>query len=65
MNNSEKRNDDKILRTIRFASVVMLLGSFLKVFLFNDNDWFVVLIVAIMCITGLPTRATSEDDDQN
>lgn len=65
MKYSNSYNDNKILRTIRFASVVMLLGSFIKVFLFNDNDWFVALIVAIMCIGGLPTRVTNEDDDQD
>lgn len=62
MKHSESGDDNKILRTIRFASVVMLLGSFIRVFLFNDNDWFVALIIATMCITGLPTRATTDDN---
>lgn len=62
MKDYENRNDNKILRTIRFASVVMLLGSFIRVFLFNDTDWFVALIIAIMCIAGLPTRATTDDN---
>ena len=63
MKQIEHRNDDKILRTIRLGSVVMLLGSFLRVFLFNDNDWFVALIIAIMFITGLPTKATTNEDN--
>lgn len=62
MKDYENRNDNKILRTIRFASVVMLFGSFIRVFLFNDTDWFVALIIAIMCIAGLPTRATTDDN---
>lgn len=63
MKYSDVRSDNKVLRTIRFASVVMLLGSFIRVFLFNDNDWFVALIVAMMCIGGLPTRVNSNNDD--
>lgn len=63
MKQIEHCNDDKILRTIRLGSVVMLLGSFLRVFLFNDNDWFVALVVAIMCIAGLPTKATTNEDN--
>lgn len=65
MKYSNSEDDNKILRTIRFASVVMLLGSFIRVFLFSDNDWFVALIVAIMCIAGLPTKTTVDEDDEH
>lgn len=48
--------EDDILRMIRLGSVVLLLGSFIRLFWFNDSDWFAAMVVSIMSITLLPTK---------
>lgn len=48
--------EDDILRMIRLGSVVLLLGSFIRLFWFNDSDWFAAIVVSIVLITLLPTK---------
>lgn len=48
--------EDDILRMIRLGSIVLLLGSFIRLFLFNDSDWFAAMVVSIVFITLLPTK---------
>lgn len=48
--------EDDILRMIRLGSIVLLLGSFIRLFWFNDSDWFAAMVVSIMSITLLPTK---------
>lgn len=48
--------EDDILRMIRLGSIVLLLGSFIRLFWFNDSDWFAAMVMSIMSITLLPTK---------
>lgn len=57
--------EDDILRMIRLGSIVLLLGSFIRLFWFNDSDWFAAMVMSIMSITLLPTKLTHmEDEDE-
>lgn len=58
--------EDDILRMIRLGSIVLLLGSFIRLFWFNDSDWFAAMVMSIMSITLLPTKLdhTWEDTDE-
>lgn len=57
--------EDDILRMIRLGSIVLLLGSFIRLFWFNDADWFAAMVISIMSITLLPTKLTHmEDEDE-
>ena len=58
--------EDDILRMIRLGSIVLLLGSFIRLFWFNDSDLFAAIVVSIMSITLLPTKLdhTLEDEDE-
>lgn len=57
--------EDDILRMIRLGSTVLLLGSFIRLFWFNDSDWFAAMVMSIMSITLLPTKLTHmEDEDE-
>lgn len=48
--------EDDILRMIRLGSIVLLLGSFIRLFWFNDSDWFAAMVISIVLITLLPTK---------
>lgn len=48
--------EDDILSMIRLGSIVLLLGSFIRLFWFNDSDWFATMVISIMSITLLPTK---------
>ncbi len=48
--------EDDILRMIRLGSIVLLLGSFIRLFWFNDSDWFTAMVISIVLITLLPTK---------
>ena len=54
--------EDDILRMIRLGSIVLLLGSFIRLFWFNDSDWFAAMVVSIMSITLLPTKLDKQED---
>lgn len=54
--------EDDILRMIRLGSVVLLLGSFIRLFWFNDSDWFAAMVMSIMSITLLPTKLDKQED---
>lgn len=57
--------EDDILSMIRLGSIVLLLGSFIRLFWFNDTDWFAAMVISIMSITLLPTKLTHmEDEDE-
>ena len=58
--------EDDILSMIRLGSVVLLLGSFIRLFWFNDSDWFAAIVISIMSITLLPTKLNhlQEDEDE-
>lgn len=58
--------EDDILSMIRLGSVVLLLGSFIRLFWFNDSDWFAAIVISIMSITLLPTKLShlQEDEDE-
>lgn len=57
--------EDDILRMIRLGSTVLLFGSFIRLFWFNDSDWFAAMVISIMSITLLPTKLTHmEDEDE-
>ena len=57
--------EDDILSMIRLGSIVLLLGSFIRLFWFNDSDWFAAMVISIMSITLLPTKLTHmEDEDE-
>lgn len=58
--------EDDILSMIRLGSIVLLLGSFIRLFWFNDSDWFATMVISIMSITLLPTKLThlQEDEDE-
>lgn len=57
--------EDDILRMIRLGSIVLLLGAFIRLFWFNDSDWFAAMVMSIMSITLLPTKLTHmEDEDE-
>lgn len=48
--------ENDILRMIRLGSIVLLLGSFIRLFWFNDSDWFAAMVVSIASITLLPIK---------
>lgn len=48
--------EDDILKMIRLGSIVLLLGSFIRLFWFNDSDWFASIVISIVLITLLPTK---------
>lgn len=57
--------EDDILSIIQLGSIVLLLGSFIRLFWFNDSDWFAAMVISIMSITLLPTKLTHmEDEDE-
>lgn len=56
--------EDDILCMIRLGSIVLLLGSFIRLFWFNDSDWFVAMVMSIMSITLLPTRLDHQQEDE-
>lgn len=57
--------EDDILSMIQLGSIVLLLGSFIRLFWFNDSDWFAAMVISIMSITLLPTKLTHmEDEDE-
>lgn len=57
--------EDDILSMIQLGSIVLLLGSFIRLFWFNDSDWFAAMVISIMLITLLPTKLTHmEDEDE-
>ncbi len=58
--------EDDILSMIRLGSIVLLLGSFIRLFWFNDSDWFAAMVISIMSITLLPTKLDhlQEDEDE-
>lgn len=57
--------EDDILRMIRLGSIVLLLGSFIRLFWFNDSDWFATMVISIMSITLLPTKLTHPQEDED
>lgn len=57
--------EDDILSMIRLGSVVLLLGSFIRLFWFNDSDWFATMVISIMSITLLPTKLTHPQEDED
>lgn len=57
--------EDDIISMIQLGSIVLLLGSFIRLFWFNDSDWFAAMVISIMSITLLPTKLTHmEDEDE-
>lgn len=57
--------EDDILSMIQLGSIVLLLGSFIRLFWFNDSDWFAAMVISIISITLLPTKLTHmEDEDE-
>jgi hypothetical protein len=57
--------EDDILSMIRLGSIVLLLGSFIRLFWFNDSDWFATMVISIMSITLLPTKLTHPQEDED
>lgn len=57
--------EDDILSMIRLGSIVLLLGSFIRLFWFNDSDWFATMVISIMSITLLPTKLTNLQEDED
>lgn len=57
--------EDDILRMIRLGSIVLLLGSFIRLFWFNDSDWFATMVISIMSITLLPTKLDHPQEDED
>lgn len=57
--------EDDILSMIRLGSIVLLLGSFIRLFWFNDSDWFATMVISIMSITLLPTKLIHPQEDED
>lgn len=57
--------EDDILSMVRLGSIVLLLGSFIRLFWFNDSDWFATMVISIMSITLLPTKLTHPQEDED
>lgn len=57
--------EDDILSMIQLGSIVLLLGSFIRLFWFNDSDWFAAIVISIMLITLLPSKLDHQQEDED
>lgn len=64
MKRQKERNciENDVLRMIRLGSIVLLLGSFLRTFWFNDSSWVAALVLSIVFIVLLPTKVSHKED---